>query len=283
MKRCSLLLVLVMIIGVFAVGCGTSGDSNEVTLDDTSLTDVQAKGTLVVGCDDEFPPMGFRDETGEVTGFDIELSRLVAEKLGVEAVIQPIDWKTKEMSLESKKIDLIWNGYTIDKERNSKVEYTKPYLNNQQVIVVKADSPVNIKEDLAGKIVGAQANSSGLKAIKSDEAFKDSLAEYKEYDTYPQALLDLQGRIDAVVIDKILIGYVMAQEPDTYRILEGAMGDEYYGIGCPKDGVALRIAIDNALDELMEDGSIETLSTEWFGSNIVIRDVEKLTDGDLAE
>ncbi|WP_206459011.1 amino acid ABC transporter substrate-binding protein [Anaerovorax sp. IOR16] len=283
MRKWSWMLVLVLIIGVFATGCGTKGETDEVTVDDTSLTDIQAKGTLVVGCDDEFPPMGFRDENGEVTGFDIELAKLVAEKLGVEAVVQPIDWKTKEMSLESKKIDVIWNGYTIDKERNGKVEYTKPYLNNQQVIVVKADSEINAKADLADKVVGAQANSSGLKAIKSDEAFKDSLAELKEYDTYPQALLDLEGRIDAVVIDKILIGYVMAQEPDTYRILDETMGDEFYGIGCRKGGVALRVAIDDALDELMEDGSIEALSTEWFGSNIVIRDVEKLTDEDLAE
>lgn len=283
MRKWSWMLVLVLIIGVFATGCGTKGETDEVTVDDTSLTDIQAKGTLVVGCDDEFPPMGFRDENGEVTGFDIELAKLVAEKLGVEAVVQPIDWKTKEMSLESKKIDVIWNGYTIDKERNGKVEYTKPYLNNQQVIVVKADSEINAKADLADKVVGAQANSSGLKAIKSDEAFKDSLAELKEYDTYPQALLDLEGRIDAVVIDKILIGYVMAQEPDTYRILDETMGDEFYGIGCRKGGVALRVAIDDALDELMEDGSIEALSTEWFGSNVVIRDVEKLTDEDLAE
>ncbi|MEA4987825.1 MAG: amino acid ABC transporter substrate-binding protein [Anaerovorax sp.] len=283
MRKWSWILVLVLIIGVFATGCGTKGETDEVTLDDTSLTDIQAKGTLVVGCDDEFPPMGFRDENGEVTGFDIELAKLVAEKLGVEAVVQPIDWKTKEMSLESNKIDVIWNGYTIDKERNGKVEYTKPYLNNQQVIVVKADSEINAKADLADKVVGAQANSSGLKAIKSDEAFKDSLAELKEYDTYPQALLDLEGRIDAVVIDKILIGYVMTQEPDTYRILDETMGDEFYGIGCRKGGVALRMAIDDALDELMEDGSIEALSTEWFGSNIVIRDIEKLTDEDLAE
>lgn len=283
MKKWSLLLVLVLIIGVFATGCGKSGGADEVTVDDTSLTDIQAKGTLVIGCDDEFPPMGFRDESGEVTGFDIELAKLVAEKLGVEAVVQPIDWKTKEMSLESNKIDVIWNGYTIDKERNGKVEYTKPYLNNQQVIVVKANSPIKTKEDLAGKIVGAQSNSSGLKAINSDEAFKDSLAECKEYDTYPQALLDLEGRIDAVIIDKILIGYVMTQEADTYRILDETMGDEYYGIGCRKGGIALRMAIDDALDELMKDGSIEALSTEWFGSNIVIRDVEKLTDEDLAE
>ncbi|WP_324823789.1 amino acid ABC transporter substrate-binding protein [Sinanaerobacter sp. ZZT-01] len=283
MKRWSWILVLVLLIGVFATGCGKKGNSNEVTVDDTSLTDVQAKGTLVIGCDDEFPPMGFRNESGEVTGFDIELAKLVAEKLDVEAVVQPIDWKTKEMSLESNKIDVIWNGYTIDKERNGKVEYTKPYLNNQQVIVVKADSKINTKADLADKIVGVQANSSGLKAIKKDKEFESTLAELKEYDTYPQALLDLTGRTDAVVIDKILIGYVMTQEPDTYRILDETMGDEYYGIGCRKSGVALRVAIDDALDELMNDGSIEALSTKWFGSNIVIRDVEKLTDEDLVE
>lgn len=106
-------------MSIFAVGCGKS---EEPAADvDTSLTDLQAKGTMVVGVDDAFPPMGFIGDDGEITGFDVELAKLVAEKLGVETVIQPIDWSAKEMELNGGNIDVIWNGYTITAERNEKV------------------------------------------------------------------------------------------------------------------------------------------------------------------
>lgn len=281
-KKWYMIVMLVMVFTLVATGCGKKGGGgSDVDQDDASLADIKAKGTLVVGCDEEFPPMAFRDANGEITGFDTELAYAVGEKLGVEVVIQPIDWSTKEMALSSRKIDLIWNGYTINKSRNAKVEYTKPYLNNQQVIVVKADSTVTGTADLAGKVVGTQSNSAGLDAIKADEEFMNSLAGLKEYDTFPKALMDLEGRTDAVVMDKIVIGYVMTQEPGKYKVLDESLGNEYYGIGCRKDGVALRVAVDEALDALMEDGTIEQLSTKWFGSNIVIRDVEKLTDEDI--
>lgn len=284
-KKVSILMVLVLILSIFAVGCGGSGASEEPsagTDTDTSLTDLQSKGTLVVGIDDQFPPMGFVGEDGEITGFDVELSKLVAEKLGVEAEIQPIDWSTKEMELNSGKIDVVWNGYTITAERIKQVEFTKPYLNNEQVIVVASDSPYQSKADLEGKVVGAQAESAGLDALRADAEFVDSLADVPEYDDYMAALLDLgSSRLDAIAIDKILIGYTISQDPGKYRILDESLADEYYGIGCAKGAVALREAIDKALDELYEDGSIEELSTKWFGENIVIRDVAQLTADDF--
>lgn len=275
-------------MSIFAVGCG-GGASQETTSStdtsataDTSLTDLQAKGTMVVGIDDQFPPMGFVGDDGQLTGFDVELAKMVAKKLGVEAKIQPINWDSKEMELNSGKIDVIWNGYTIDGERIKEVEFTKPYLNNQQVLVVANDSPYKTKADLEGKIVGAQVESSGLSALNADTAFVGTLKDVPEYDDYNMALLDLgTSRLDALAIDKIYIGYAMAQNPGKYRILDGSLSDEYYGIGCAKGAVALREAIDKALDELYADGSINTLSTKWFGENIVIRDVDRLTADDF--
>lgn len=287
-RKISLLFVLMLIMSVFAAGCGGGGETpagdegEQQAAGDTSLTDLQNKGTMIVGIDDQFPPMGFVGDDGELTGFDVELSKLVAEKLGVEAVIQPIDWSAKEMELNNGNIDVIWNGYTIMAERIEKVEFTKPYLNNQQMLAVAKDSPYQTKEDLVGKVVGAQTMTSGLDALNADPVLATGAAEITEYDDYLMALLDLgTTRLDAVAVDKILIGYVMAQEPGKYRILDEPLSDEYYGIGCPKGAVALREAIDNTLDELYEDGSIEELSTEWFGENIVIRDVDRLTVEDL--
>lgn len=282
-KKISILLVLVLIMSIFAVGCGGGAAEEEATPDaDTSLSDLQEKGTMIVGIDDQFPPMGFVGEDGEITGFDVELSKLVAEKLGVEAEIQPIDWSAKEMELNSGNIDVIWNGYTITAERIEQVEFTKPYLNNEQVLVVANDSAYNAKADLEGKIVGAQVESAGLAALNADTDFVGTLTEVPEYDDYMMALLDLgSSRLDGIAIDKIYIGYTMAQEPGKYRMLDESLSDEYYGIGCAKGAVALREAIDKALDELYEDGSIEELSIKWFGENIVIRDVDQLTADDF--
>ena len=283
-KKFSILIVLILMISGFATGCGGSGASgdNSAAGSDTSLSDIQDKGTIVVGIDDQFPPMGFVGEDGELTGFDVELARLVAKKLGVEAKIQPINWDSKELQLKSGKIDLIWNGYTITKDRMKEVEFTKPYLNNQQVLVVAQDSPYKTKADLEGKIVGAQVESAGLEALRADPELSGTVADIPEYDDYLMALLDLgTSRLDAAAVDKVLIGYTMSQEPGKYRVLDGSLSDEYYGIGCAKGAVALREAIDKALDELYEDGSIEKLSDEWFGENIVIRDVDRLTADDF--
>jgi len=235
-------------MSVFAVGCG--GATEEPAADaDTSLTDLQEKGTMIVGIDDQFPPMGFVGEDGEITGFDVELSKVVAEKLGVEAEIQPIDWSAKEMELNTGNIDMIWNGYTITAERIEQVEFTKPYLNNEQVLVVANDSAYQSKADLEGKIVGAQVESAGLAALNADTDFVGTLAEVPEYDDYMMALLDLgSSRLDGIAIDKIYIAYIMSQEPGKYRMLDESLADEYYGIGCAEGSIALREAIDIALD-----------------------------------
>lgn len=286
-KKVSILLVLVLIMSIFTVGCGGDTTDKEATAGDTpvvdtSLTDIQDKGKIVVGIDDQFPPMGFVGDNGELTGFDVELSKLVAKKLGVEAIIQPIEWSAKEMELNSGNIDVIWNGYTITADRNAQVEFTKPYLNNEQVLVVAKDSTYQTKADLEGKIVGAQAESSGLTALKADSELADTVADIPEYDDYLIALMDLgTSRLDAVAIDKILIGYTMLKNPDDYRVLDVSLTDEYYGIGCAYGAVALREAIDKAIDELFEDGSVEELSNEWFGENIVIRNVDKLKAADF--
>jgi polar amino acid transport system substrate-binding protein len=155
-------------------------------------------------------------------------------------------------------------------------------LNNQQVLVVANDSVVKTKADLEGKVVGAQVESAGLDALNADTDLVASVADIPEYDDYNMALLDLgTSRLDALAIDKIYIGYTMAQNPGKYRVLDETLSDEYYGIGCAKGAVALREAIDKALDELYADGSIEELSTKWFGENIVIRDVDQLTADDF--
>ncbi|MGI6168419.1 MAG: transporter substrate-binding domain-containing protein [Christensenellales bacterium] len=172
---------------------------------DTSLTDIQAKGKLVLGLDENFPPMGFRDaESNEIVGFDIDLGKEVAKRMGLELVIQPIDWDSKEMELSSGSIDMIWNGMTITDDRIESMTISKPYISNKQVIIVPESSSIKTKADLADKKVGLQKGSSAYEALTADEATFKTLAEVVQYPDNVTVFTDLKaGRIDAFVVDEV--------------------------------------------------------------------------------
>ena len=123
---------------------------------------------IVVGLDDNFPPMGFRDEKNELVGFDIDMAREAAKRMGMEVDFKPIDWSAKEAELSAKRVDVLWNGLTITEERKKNIAFTAPYMENHQIVVVAATSPIKAKADLAGKVVGAQDGSSAVDAVKKD-------------------------------------------------------------------------------------------------------------------
>ena len=133
-------------------------------------------GTLIVGFDQDFPPMGFLGDNGEYTGFDLELAQEVAKRLGLEYKAQPIAWDAKDMELESGNIDCIWNGFTIT-GREDDYTWTEPYMANTQVFVVRNDSGIAGKDDLAGKVVECQADSSAEAALKEDPDLTATFAQ----------------------------------------------------------------------------------------------------------
>jgi len=230
-----------------------------------------SKEKIVVGIDDSFAPMGFRDENNEIVGFDIDFAKAVGEKMGVEVEIQPIDWSTKEAELNSGRIDLIWNGYTITEDRKQKVLFTKPYLANAQVIVTKSDSQIATFDDLAGKNIGLQAMSSALDAL-NDSELKDKVGSVTEYKDNVLALTDLDnGRVDAVVIDEVVIRYYMAKEEGKYKILDESLAPEEYGVGVAKDNEELLEKVQKAIDNLIADGTAAKISEQWFGEDKVLK------------
>ncbi|WP_397334075.1 amino acid ABC transporter substrate-binding protein [Paenibacillus macerans] len=227
--------------------------------------------TLVIGIDDKFAPMGFRDEKNEIVGFDIDYAKAAAEKMGMEATFQPIDWSSKESELNSGRIDLIWNGYTITEERKGKVLFTKPYLKNSQVIVTLADSPIAKISDLAGKAVGLQSLSSAADALNADP-IKSEIKTVTEFPDNVLALSDLKTkRLDAVVIDEVVARYYMAQEEGTFKILDESLAPEEYGIGVKKGNEELLNKLQQALDELNQDGTAAQISEKWFGEDKVLK------------
>ncbi|ULO06723.1 amino acid ABC transporter substrate-binding protein [Paenibacillus sp. 19GGS1-52] len=252
-KKGLLILILVVVIAALA-GCSGGND-----------------GKLVIGIDDKFAPMGFRDDNNEIVGFDIDYAKAAAEKMGKEITFQPIDWSAKESELNSGRIDMIWNGYTITDERKEKVLFTKPYLENSQVVVVLADSTLAKLDDLAGKEVGLQSLSSAADALDASP-IKEKIANVSEYPDNVLALTDLKTkRLDGVVIDEVVARYYMSKEPDSYKLLDESLAPEQYGIGIKKGNEALLTELQKALDELNSDGTAAEISTKWFGENKVLK------------
>ena len=230
------------------------------------------KDTLIVGLDDTFAPMGFRDEKGEIVGFDVDLAKALGKKLGKEVTFQPINWDMKETELSSGNIDFIWNGYTITDERKGKVSFSNPYLKNKQVIVTLANSPVKTKADLAGKKVGAQNESSAVSAMEKEADLYKSFNGGKAitFEDNNQALMDLEsGRIDAVVADEILLRYyITLKGAEKYAILDEHFGEEEYGVGMRKGDQKMVDAFNKAYDEMKADGTVKAISNEWFSEDI---------------
>lgn len=256
-KFVAMFFALAMIISIMA-GCSSASSSG-------------TNKKLVIGVDDQFAPMGFRDDKNELAGFDIDYARAAGEKMGYEVVFQPIDWNAKESELNSGRIDLIWNGYTIDDKRKRQVLFTKPYLKNAQVVVTLEKANISKLDDLTGKNVGLQSSSSAEKALDGNP-IKSKIKNVSKYKDNVIALSDLKiGRTDAVVIDEVVARYYMSKEKDTFKTLDESLAPEEYGVGVKKGNEKLLNELQKALDEINKDGTAAKISKKWFGEDKVLK------------
>ena len=227
-----------------------------------------AGGTLIVGFDQDFPPMGFVGDNGEYTGFDLDLAKEVASRLGLEYKAQPVAWDSKDMELESGNIDCIWNGFTIT-GREDDYTWTTPYMANKQVFVVANDSDIKSQADLAGKVVEVQADSSAEAALKENQDLANTFGQLLTTPDYNTAFMDLeQGAVDAVAMDVIVAGYQIKQRNADFKILDDSLSEEEYGIGFNKGNTELRDKVQGALEEMAADGTLAKISDEWFGEDV---------------
>src|SRR5690606_8267512 len=253
---------------VLLTACGPSNDTTETAKSAAPATAEVRK--IVVGLDDNFPPMGFRDEKNQLVGFDIDLAREATKRLGMEVEFKSIDWSAKEAELNGKRVDVLWNGLTITEERKKNIAFTAPYMANHQIIVGAADSPVQTKADLAGRVVGAQDGSSAIDAINKDQAVAASLKELKLFGDTVTALMDLSaGRLAAVVLDEVVGRYLAGKRAGQYRVLEENFGTEDYGVGLRKEDTELLAKIDQTLDAMKKDGTAARIAHQWFGAHII--------------
>ena len=256
---------------VIALGSLSCKKQNAASARDTSLDDLVSRGVFVLGLDDSFPPLGFRNADGEIVGYDIDLAKEVAKRLGVDFKAQPIDWGAKEMELNTGKIDCIWNGFTMTKEREEALAFTKPYLKNAQVLVVRNDSGVTSLKDMAGKTIALQSGSSAQEAVDGNKEFSSSLKEQVLLKDNVTALNDLDIRgVDGVVMDSVVANYSIAATGKPFTVIDEALSYESYGIAFRKGSAALRDKVQSILEDMQKDGTVTAVSEKWFGRDISV-------------
>ena len=280
MKKRFVSAALAAVMALSMTACGSSNSAAETTAADTEAAESQAEettaeeakttdgGTLIVGFDQDFPPMGFVGDDGEYTGFDLELAQEVAKRLGLEYKAQPIAWDSKDMELESGNIDCIWNGFTMT-GREDDYTWTEPYMANQQVFVVANDSDINSQADLSGKIVEVQADSSAEAALIEAPELTATFKELLTTADYNTAFMDLeQGAVDAIAMDVIVAGYQIQQRNADFKILDDSLSEEEYGVGFKKGNTGLRDKVQSTLEEMAEDGTLQEVSEKWFSKDV---------------
>ena len=267
-KAVLLLAMLSVIVGMFTACSNKKSDDGRTT--------------FTVGFDAEFPPYGYKDDSGEYVGFDLDLAQEVCDNLGWELVKKPINWDSKDMELNSGSIDCIWNGFTIN-GREDDYTWSDSYLNNEQVMVVAADSGIEKLDDLAGKNVVVQAASAALDALNSDDN-KDltaSFASLTENPDYNTAFMNLDsGAADAIAVDIGVAKYQLSQRDEVkYVILDEPIQSEQYGIGFKKGNDELKDTVWEEVLKLYDAGEVDKLAEKYEVADMLcIGDDEKSDD-----
>ncbi|MBE8950965.1 MAG: amino acid ABC transporter substrate-binding protein [Quinella sp. 3Q1] len=263
MKKIFLPFLLMIFI---VTGCGGEEKSEEVK-------STRYSGKINVGIDEDFAPMTFRDESGELVGFDIDLAKEVADRMGAKFEFKPIDWDKKEDEIKSGNVDMIWSGCDITDKNKDYMVFSKPYMDNRQVLMVKKNSDLNINSeyDLEGKIVGTQAGTTSEHYVNDNEDLKSSFAAFKTYSNFKEGFAALKrGNVEVLIVDEIAARYEMTKHPDAFKIFEVTVGSfTEFGIGFSKDRVELHDRIQRIFYDMIKDGTARKISEQWFGADLI--------------
>lgn len=238
-----------------------------------SINKPKDENTFILGMDDSFPPMGYRNENNELVGFDIDLANEVCKKMGMKLKTQTISWAAKEQELDSGNIDCIWNGFGYTEDRNNAMTLSKPYVKDKSMFVVKEGSNYENQDELKSKKIGVQSGSTQEKRLNESNYGKE-LGEIIGYTDYLTALMDLEtGNIDAVYMSQISGNYIIEKQNKEFKTFDATgIGEESKGmvIAFKKGNTELKDKVEKALEELKQEGKLKELSEKWFGKDLTV-------------
>lgn len=290
-KFIAMLLCAVMCVSTLA-GCGSStgneadsseAQATEAVAAESDWEEISAKGEMTIGMT-LFAPMNYYDEDNNFVGFDTELANAVGEKLGVKINFIEINWDSKEIELNSKNIDCIWNGMCITEERKQNMSISEPYLYNTQAMVMKADREDEIMSDVSGLTVTAEQGSTGEGkidgSIEDDETVEVSAkdyfanANYVASDSMAKALMEVKsGTADLAVVDSVCALAMVGPGTDYEDLvvnLDNNFGQQEYGIAFRK-GSDLTEKVDEAINELYEEGKVDEIAAKYGLEDMLVK------------
>ncbi|HJF64722.1 MAG TPA: transporter substrate-binding domain-containing protein [Slackia equolifaciens] len=255
--------------GSMLAGCSGGGDNGgsgdaAASGDASSQTDPSTLTTFIVGFDQSYPPYGFVGDDGEFTGFDLDLAAEVCSRNGWTLQLEAIEWDAKDTLLNSGAITCIWNGFTME-GREDGYTFSEPYMLNEQVVVVKADSGIASLDDLAGKTVITQVDSAAFDVLEGDKAdLKATFANLETIGEYNTAFMQLEsGAVEAVACDLSIAQYQMSAKPDVYTQLDEALSSEHYAVGFKQGDTELADTVTQTLKDMVADGTVEELCDKY--------------------
>lgn len=226
---------------------------------------------FIVGFDSNFPPFSYIDDDGNYTGFDLKLAQEICKRNNWTFKAQPlIDWNTKDAEVNSGGVDCVWSAFTLE-DRGNEYTLSNGYFNNSKVAVVRADSGINTLNDLKGKNIEIHEGGSALDTLeKQNSTLKNSFNDVTQFRDYDTAFVDLQSNAtDAVIGDLWMINYYIVKNNKTsLKILDEPISHETYGIGFKKGNTELRDQVQQTLDEMFKDGTVESIAQDYKEYNL---------------
>ncbi len=257
-----ILIILIAIIAVIAiVVCANTLLNKNESADEN---------VLVIGLDDSFPPMGFRNENNEIVGVDIDMAKAVCDKLGMELKLQSISWASKEQELDSGNIDCIWNGFAYTEERAETMTLSDAYIKSEMYFIMKDGTEIKNQKELKGKKIGVQSGSVQESDLENSEFGKD--VEIIPFSDFVTAFTDLEaGGIDALYTSKVIGNYLMNSQDKSYITIEAENISKANGmvIAFKNGNTELRDKVEKALKELETEGKLKEISEKWFGTDMI--------------
>jgi L-cystine transport system substrate-binding protein len=265
--KCSIFIILAVFM---VVGCGKQPSTEKASASKTGevLTRVKDSDTLTVGFEGTYMPFNFQDSNKEFAGFDVDISKEIAKRMGVKVKFVATQWDGLIGGVKADKFDIIIAQMSITDERKKSVDFTEPYVKTGGVLITRKDTDNITKlEDLKGKKVGVGGGTTFETTVKQVKGADVKL--YKGVNEYIQDLIN--GRLDVIMNDQLLMGYNIKEKKLPIKITSDVLNEDSIGMAIKKGNRDFVKEVNQALDDIKKDGTYETIFKKWFGVEPVLQ------------